>query len=219
MKCAISLWAVLGTAFPVAAQQPVQPAPLPTPSPDTVYCFVRSDSLPLEGPCAGLKVVVDARPEIVRQGVAEYPPQLRAAGVQGEVVVQMIVDTSGGPELESVTIVQTPHPDFEPAVRAFVATLEFRPRACSRRASRTFRRSSSRTRTPRCAGGPPACGAVRAGAVGRRAGAHARGCALRFRGGRDELGSVGAAGGKLTGLSSFCNLRPTSGSAARGTIT
>jgi len=44
----------------------------------------------------------------------------------------------GRPEPASIAIIKTPHPDFEPAVRAWVNTVEFRPARLSGRAVRVL---------------------------------------------------------------------------------
>jgi TonB family protein len=116
---------------PAVAQQSVQRPLAPG---DTVVCQIRSDTTSARGAAA----CIVAPPQIVKQGVPEYPRQLQDAGVEGEVVVQIIVDTMGRPEPASITIVKTAHPDFEPAVRAWVTTVEFRPARLSGRAVRVL---------------------------------------------------------------------------------
>jgi len=119
--------AVTATVTQEPAQRPLAPG-------DTVVCHVRPDSAP--GRSASACIVQP--PEIVKQGAPEYPRQLREAGIEGDVVVRMIVDTLGHPERESIAIVKAAHPDFEPAVRAWVKSVEFRPARLSGRAVRVL---------------------------------------------------------------------------------
>jgi len=66
-------------------------------------------------------------PEVLSGPLPRYPELLRQAGVQGRVILEAIVDTTGRVEPASVTIVSATNPAFvEPARRALLATL-FRP--------------------------------------------------------------------------------------------
>jgi TonB family protein len=62
---------------------------------------------------------VDAKAELRSMPRPEYPAILRRAGIQGRVIVQVAVDTSGRVEPGSPRVLSTPHPDFiEPAITA-----------------------------------------------------------------------------------------------------
>ena len=66
-------------------------------------------------------------PEVLSGPLPRYPELLRQAGIQGRVVLEATVDTTGRVELVSVTIVSATNPAFvEPARQALLATL-FRP--------------------------------------------------------------------------------------------
>jgi protein TonB len=54
-----------------------------------------------------------------------YPATLRAAGVQGRVVVQFVVDTLGHAELGELQVLETAHPLFVDAVREALARYRF----------------------------------------------------------------------------------------------
>ena len=70
--------------------------------------------------------LVDRAPRLLA-GAAEprYPASLRAAGLQGRVVAQFVVDTLGRAELDELQVVETPHPLFTDAVRAALARYRF----------------------------------------------------------------------------------------------
>ena len=59
----------------------------------------------------------------------EYPTELREARIEGEIVVQYIVDETGRPDLDSFRVLRTSDTRFGPAVRAFIATVRFQPAA------------------------------------------------------------------------------------------
>lgn len=56
-----------------------------------------------------------------------YPDGLRAAGIEGEVVAEFVVDTAGRVEPGSVRIVRSAHAHFEQAVREALPRLVFMP--------------------------------------------------------------------------------------------
>jgi periplasmic protein TonB len=56
-----------------------------------------------------------------------YPDMLRSAGVEGQVLVQFIVDTIGRAEAGSITVLSTTHDLFAQAVRTAVPRMRFRP--------------------------------------------------------------------------------------------
>jgi protein TonB len=66
--------------------------------------------------------------EVVPLGNAapRYPEALRTAGVEGEVIAEFVVDTTGRVEPATVTIVRGAHPLFETAVRDALRRMRFR---------------------------------------------------------------------------------------------
>ena len=56
-----------------------------------------------------------------------YPESLRRAGIDGEVVVQFVVDTTGRVDLRTVQVVRSTHDAFTTAVRETIAKLRFAP--------------------------------------------------------------------------------------------
>jgi periplasmic protein TonB len=62
-----------------------------------------------------------------------YPESLRRAGVEGDVVVKFVVDTTGLVEMQSVEIVSSTHDAFTVAVRESLARMRFFPSTASER--------------------------------------------------------------------------------------
>jgi protein TonB len=67
-----------------------------------------------------------ARP-LGRQREPRYPDMLRTQRVEGQVVVAYVVDSLGRVEPNSIRMVESAHPLFEPAVRQAVLASRFRP--------------------------------------------------------------------------------------------
>lgn len=71
--------------------------------------------------------VVQEKPERLSGPQPQYPPLLQQAGIEGRVMVQAIVDTSGRIEPNSVRVVESANPGFDvPAKNAVLKSL-FRP--------------------------------------------------------------------------------------------
>jgi protein TonB len=64
---------------------------------------------------------------VVTQGKPRYPESLRNAGVDGRVLVQFSVDTTGRIDPESVKILESTHDLFSRAVRDALGGFRFRP--------------------------------------------------------------------------------------------
>jgi len=56
-----------------------------------------------------------------------YPDSLRAANVEGEVVVQFVVDTSGRADMSTFKALKSSHPMFTSTVQAALPTMKFHP--------------------------------------------------------------------------------------------
>lgn len=70
--------------------------------------------------------MVDERPVFLSGPPLQYPPLLRNAGIQGRVIVQAIIDTTGRAEPASVQVIDSPHPGFNQAARKAVLQARFR---------------------------------------------------------------------------------------------
>ena len=60
------------------------------------------------------------------QGPA-YPETLRAAGIDGQVMTQFVVDSTGRVEISSFAVVESQHPLFTAAVRSALTRMRFLP--------------------------------------------------------------------------------------------
>jgi len=85
-----------------------------------------------------MESVVEERPEVLSGPQLQYPDLLRQAGVQGRVLVQAIIDTSGRAEPPSVKIIQSPNPGFDQAAKNYVLRALFRPARVHGRAVRVL---------------------------------------------------------------------------------
>ena len=56
-----------------------------------------------------------------------YPMALRSANIQGEVLVQFIVDTTGKPEMNTLKVLRSTHMEFLMAVRSVLPDYTFEP--------------------------------------------------------------------------------------------
>lgn len=71
--------------------------------------------------------LVDERPELLAAPQPVYPVPLREAGVEGVVVVQVVVDTLGRAEPGSVRVLQHSKPGFDASAVAAIRAARFRP--------------------------------------------------------------------------------------------
>ena len=85
-----------------------------------------------------IESVVEERPEMLSGPSLNYPDLLREAGVQGRVLVQAIIDTTGRAEPSSVKIIQSPNPGFDQPAKNYVLRALFRPGRVHGRAVRVL---------------------------------------------------------------------------------
>ena len=83
-----------------------------------------------------LEAVVEERPERLECPQLRYPEILRQAGIEGRVLVELIIDTLGRAERGSIRIVSSPHALFEGPSREVVAGCRYRPGRIQGRAVR-----------------------------------------------------------------------------------
>ena len=81
---------------------------------------------------------VDELPEVLAGPVPFYPERLRQAGIEGQVVVEIVVDTLGRAEPGSIRVVTTPHPGFVEPAKDYVRGALFRPARVNGRAVRVL---------------------------------------------------------------------------------
>ena len=80
--------------------------------------------------------MVEERPERLGGPEPRYPEMLRQAGIEGQVVVECVIDTLGRAEPGSIRVVASTHPLFEAPAREAVAASSFRPARLDGRAVR-----------------------------------------------------------------------------------
>jgi len=99
---------------------------------------IAGTSLPLGGNDVNDASAVDRAPRIVGRAVEPgYPPALRAAGIEGRVLAEFVVDTLGRAELASLRFPELPDPRFADAVRDAISRTRFSPGEVAGRAVRT----------------------------------------------------------------------------------
>lgn len=74
-----------------------------------------------------LESVVEEKPEPLSGPPLQYPELLRQAQIQGRVLVEAIIDTTGRAEQSSIKIVQSPHPGFDQPAKSYMRQALFRP--------------------------------------------------------------------------------------------
>lgn len=81
---------------------------------------------------------VDEAPELLSAPPPVYPELLRQAGVEGTVLVEAVVDTTGRVEARSLTVVSSPNPGFDRGAEECVRQALFRPARVEGRAVRVL---------------------------------------------------------------------------------
>jgi periplasmic protein TonB len=56
-----------------------------------------------------------------------YPEMLHSAGIEGDVVAQFVVDTTGRADIETFKVIKTSHPQFADAVKEVLPRMRFYP--------------------------------------------------------------------------------------------
>jgi periplasmic protein TonB len=83
-----------------------------------------------------LESLVEERPEMVSHPPVRYPDILRQAGIDGHVVIEAVVDTSGHVERGSIKVLSSTNQLFEQPAKEVIAGAVFRPGRISGRAVR-----------------------------------------------------------------------------------
>ena len=113
------------TSVPGAPTDPGSPAPNPFLPGST-----QAPGLPLESG------VVDQPPEMLSHPEPRYPEVLRLAGIEGGVVVEAVLDTTGRAEAGSLKIISAAHPLFAAEAEQVVLASRYRPGRMAGRAVR-----------------------------------------------------------------------------------
>jgi TonB family protein len=82
--------------------------------------------------------VVDEPPRVLSSPRVRYPEVLRAAGVQGIVVVGFVIDTTGRAEPESIHVVASSHRGFDASAKEVIEKSRFLPGRMQGRPVRTL---------------------------------------------------------------------------------
>jgi periplasmic protein TonB len=82
--------------------------------------------------------LVEEKPSVLSAPQPPYPELLKQAGIQGRVLIQAIIDTSGRAEPSSVRILQSPNAAFDAGSRNWVLHAQFRPARVHGRAVRVL---------------------------------------------------------------------------------
>jgi len=83
-----------------------------------------------------LESVVEERPERIAGPLPHYPEILKQAGIEGHVVVEAVIDTTGHAERGSIRILSSTNPLFEQPSKEAVAASTYRPGKISGRSVR-----------------------------------------------------------------------------------
>ncbi|MDO8666380.1 MAG: TonB family protein, partial [Gemmatimonadales bacterium] len=83
-----------------------------------------------------LEAVVEERPDRISSPPSRYPEILRQAGIEGRVLVEVVIDTMGRAERGSIRILSSTHQLFEAPARETVANSVYRPGRIAGRAVR-----------------------------------------------------------------------------------
>jgi periplasmic protein TonB len=85
-----------------------------------------------------MESIVEEKPDRLSGPQPLYPELLRQAGIQGRVMVQAIIDTTGRAEPASVKVLQSPNPGFDQNAKTMVLKSLFRPARVHGRAVRVL---------------------------------------------------------------------------------
>ena len=85
-----------------------------------------------------MEAIVEEKPSVLSGPQPQYPELLRQAGIQGRVMVQAIIDTTGRAEPASLKIIASPNPGFDQSAKNYVLKALFRPARVHGRAVRVL---------------------------------------------------------------------------------
>jgi len=85
-----------------------------------------------------MEAIVEEKPSVLSGPQPQYPELLRQAGIQGRVMVQAIIDTTGRAEPPSLKVISSPNPGFDQSAKNYVMKALFRPARVHGRAVRVL---------------------------------------------------------------------------------
>jgi protein TonB len=85
-----------------------------------------------------MEAIVEEKPSVLSAPQPPYPDLLRQAGIQGRVVLQAVIDTTGRAEPGSIKVLQSPNPGFDQPSRTWILRALFRPARVHGRAVRVL---------------------------------------------------------------------------------
>lgn len=85
-----------------------------------------------------MEAIVEEKPTVLSGPQLVYPEVLKQARIQGRVIVQAIIDTTGRAEPSSLKILESPNPGFDQDARNYVLKALFRPARVHGRAVRVL---------------------------------------------------------------------------------
>ncbi|MCZ6917662.1 MAG: TonB family protein [Gemmatimonadetes bacterium] len=92
-----------------------------------VFSGVQGGTGPVDFSQTFNEAAVDERPERISGPMARYPEMLRQAGIEGVVLLEFVIDTSGHVERETIKILSSTNRAFEGPAREVVRRSLFRP--------------------------------------------------------------------------------------------
>jgi protein TonB len=78
-------------------------------------------------PLVYVEAVLEEQPRTITCPPTPYPDAMRAAGIQGQVVLQVVIDTLGRVEPGGVRVVASPHDSLTSAAMRSLLLCQFRP--------------------------------------------------------------------------------------------
>jgi len=85
-----------------------------------------------------MEAIVEEKPSMLSGPQPPYPELLKQAGIQGQVLIQAVIDTTGRAEPKSIKIVQSANPGFDGPSRTWMLHALFRPARVHGRAVRVL---------------------------------------------------------------------------------
>ncbi len=98
----------------------------------------RASGIVVSGNEVYAEALVEERPALLSAPAAVYPALLRQAGIQGRVILPVVIDTTGRVEPASVRIMKSPDPAFDQPTKDWLLNALFRPARLHGRGVRVF---------------------------------------------------------------------------------